>query len=248
MNQDLKALIDLQEIDLKINELKVSSQEFPQEVQDLEATIAAAESKVEKVRTRISDIAAEKKDLQQKVIEAGHSLERSQDRLNSITTNREYDAVHAEIETHKQIVERFHNRTTDLDSDSGGLEEALALAEEELAKVKSENDPVIAELKAKIATIDSRVAVQVAERDKIIPGVSKAFIRTYEHVLKSRKSGKVVSKVTPHDKTCSICYKVLEPQLINELRRGSKLNVCQSCGSLLIWVEDELPADNPDNQ
>jgi predicted nucleic acid-binding Zn-ribbon protein len=33
---------------------------------------------------------------------------------------------------------------------------------------------------------------------------------------------------------------VLEPQLFNDVRKGNRMLLCQSCGSILVWEEDVM--------
>ena len=246
MIQDLEKLIELQEIDLTIHELRVSSQEFPQKVRELESAIEQASASADTLRARIEALGVEKSDLETKIQENRALLDRSQERLNSITTNREYDAVHSEIEAQKQLVERSAGRISDIGKECERLEEELVAATGELERITEENTPPIAELKEKIATIDSRIAEQVARRNAVIAQTGKGAVRTYEYILKGRKNARVISRAGKNSRICSVCFKVLEPQLVNELRRANRVIICQSCGSILIWEEptqEEIDAE-----
>jgi len=72
----------------------------------------------------------------------------------------------------------------------------------------------------------------------VAPLINKSILRTYDLIRKRRKQGRVISHVT-ETRTCSVCYKELEPQLMNEIKRSSKLIMCQSCGSIFIWTENK---------
>ncbi len=106
----------------------------------------------------------------------------------------------------------------------------------EYDRIKTENEPQIADLKSKIGAIDSVISEITKERDLIVPKISKQYLRTYDLIRRKKKTGKALSHVTT--RTCGICFKVLEPQLINEIKRGLKMILCQNCGSILIWGED----------
>ncbi len=235
MNQSLLKLVEMQEVDLRIHELDVSSYEFPEQVAAIEAELRAATEAIEASRQRAAQVEQDKKAAQDAIAEGKAALERSQSRLSSITTNREYDAVHAEITTNQQVVGNGEKRLVTLDEDGAKAKEDIEQAEGHLAKLQEEQGPLLEELRAKIASIDGQRQALVAQRTKISEAVSPQFLRTYEHILKHRKSGVALSYVDEHEKTCAVCHRVLEPQRANELQSAKRLTICESCGSILVW-------------
>jgi predicted nucleic acid-binding Zn-ribbon protein len=240
MNKDLQSLRKLQQIDLQIFEFNQSKREYPIEVDRLASAIAEAEKSVASVQKKIEDLAAERRNVEEQIVQAKQSLERSEERLNSITTNREYDAVHSEIETHKHVVVNGESRLKNFQEDAERLQTQKKEAEEEVERVRGENGPKIDELNAKIASIDSDIAASKAQRDAMLPGISRQYLRTYDHIHKRRKNGRVISLVSLADGTCAICHKILEPQLLNEIRKSNRLHICESCGSILLWNAEEV--------
>jgi predicted nucleic acid-binding Zn-ribbon protein len=252
MIRDLESLIQLQKIDVRIHQLVQSQSDFPKMLAELEAGVSKAKRAMDSITEKMAALQAEKKSVHTKVEEAKEALEKSQERLNSIKTNREYDAVHAEIETFKGIVSGADGRTNLIDEELEKQNQYLAAASGEYEKIKGENDVKIADLKSKISSIDSSIAQLNQERGSISSAVPKQLLRTYEHILSRRKTGKVLSFVNNDTRTCSSCFKVLETQLINEIRRGTKMITCQNCGSIFIWgdmaVEQaDKPAENVQN-
>jgi len=235
MLKDIAKMIALQEVDIRIDEVRKSSKELPARTEELEKQVAGAKSAVAGIEAAITNIIKEKESVIEKAEEAKKSLSKSQERLNAITTNREYDAVHSEIESNKRLVADSEHRTADLDKEIEKQNEALAAAKQESEKVAAENGPKIMELKNEIATIDSKVAAIEIERAAILPGIGKYYLRMYEQIRKRRKKANVLSLVNDLDRACSVCHKMMEVQLFNEIRKGDRLETCQGCGSILVW-------------
>ena len=191
------------------------------------------------INGKITAIEAEKVSILEKAEDAKKSLDKSQERLNSIKTNREYDAVHSEIETFNHVIAGADGRIKNCDAEIEKQKQGLEAATAEYEKVKNENEPKINELKDKLASIDSLIAAQKVERDAIVAVIPKPLLRTYDHILSRKKNGKVLSFVSLDTKKCSSCYKMLETQLINEIRRGTKMITCQNCGAIFIWEENK---------
>lgn len=238
MLEDLKYLLQLQEIDLRIKEQELAQEEFPAQVEKLNQQITETSEALEKVKSTLSQAEEDKKSWEEQVEKAQEGLERSQERLNSITTNREYDAVHAEIEAQKNIINSAEQRRNNLSAEIERLQTAVTEHETELEQATTENTPQIKELKEKIGAIDSNIADILKERDVVTPNLPKNVLRQYDLIRSKRKTGRAISTIKPN-RTCSVCFKVLEPQLFNEIKRGTKVQLCQSCGSIMIWDPPE---------
>lgn len=236
MIEDLVCLVQLQEIDLRIKEQELAQEEFPSAVKELEGQINKAKASHDNAISKLQQAESEKKSFEEQIQHTKDMLDKSQDRLNSIKTNREYDAVHAEIETQKNMINNAEQRRKNLDDEINRLKTAAEENSKTLESTKAENEPKISDLKQKIDAIDSNIAEITKERDKVTPKISKQTLRTYDQIHRKRKNGKALSLVSS-SKTCTVCYKVLEPQLYNEIRKGNKIILCQNCGSIFVWDE-----------
>ncbi len=241
MHSDLAALINLQRIDARINELMRDQEGFPTSLSLHENAIKKARAAVDDLSKKLDNLQKEKLNLEGAISDAKSHLDKSQDLLNTIKTNREYDAVHTQIENFKNVVSTSDAKIKKFDLDAAELSQAIETAKTELEKTVTENEGKITEIKGKMDAIGAVVAQMTQERNSVIGAVPKPLLRTYEHILKRRKTGQVLSYVNGDDRTCSVCFKILEAQLINEIRRSAKVIVCQNCGSIFVWKDAEAP-------
>jgi len=236
MIQDLECLVKLQEIDLRVREQELAKEQYPKAVADLEKRIEYAKETGAAVEAKLTRLTSEAESADTQITKLRESLTKSQERLNSIQTNREYDAVHKEIEAQKALLASAENKKAALESDMEKGKTELAEAEKAYNDAKAEIQPQIDDLKAKIGAIDSVIAEILAERAKISPLVSHPTMRTYDSIRTKKKSGRAVSLVN-QEKICGVCFMILQPQLCSEVRRGTKIILCENCGSMLIWDE-----------
>jgi uncharacterized protein len=239
MHSDLEALINLQRIDTRITELNRETEALPSALSQLEDAIKKSRDHVEGLIKKQAALFEEKKTLETAIDDAKSHLDKSQELLSSIKTNREYDAVHTQIENFKSVVSSGDGKIKKIDQDAAGLQESIEKANAELEKVINDNTPKITEIKGKMDAIGSSIAQMTEERNAVIAAVPKQLLRTYNYILKRRKSGQVLSFVNANGRTCSVCFKILEAQLINEIRKSEKIIVCQNCGSIFVWKENE---------
>jgi uncharacterized protein len=239
MHSDLEALINLQRIDTRINELNRENEALPASLSQLEDTIKKFRGAVDGLTKKLDALFGEKKTLESAIADAKSHLDKSQELLNSIKTNREYDAVHTQIENFKGVVSSGDAKIKKFDQDAAQLQESIEKAKAELEKIINDNASKIAEIKGKMDATGALVAKMTEERNAVIASVPKQLLRTYNYILKRRKSGQVISFVNGTDRTCSVCFKILEAQLINEIRKSDKIIVCQNCGSIFVWKDNE---------
>jgi predicted nucleic acid-binding Zn-ribbon protein len=234
MLQDLVLLIQLQEIDLRIKEQELAQENFPTQVTQLEQEIVKSKAALDHADEKLRKALADKTTFEEQIQKAKDGLDKSQDRLNNIKTNREYDAVHAEIEAQKHMVNTAETRKKHIIDEIDKLQASVSGAQSTYETTVSTNEPKIKELKEKITAIDSNIAEITKERDVLIPQIGKHILRPYDLIRKKRKNGKALSLIS-NNRNCAVCFKVLEPQLYNEIKRGLKLIICESCGSIMVW-------------
>jgi len=239
MANEWDSLIALQLVDIQIAQLKAEQKEFPEAIIALENTFNKAQKSVDSLNSRLANLLSEKKTIEEKIVEGTAQLEKSQARLNEIKTNREYDAVHQQIENFKTSINEGETRLAAIAGDIENLQAAATKAAEELDTLQQASAPRLAELKGKMGTLDSSIASLTEERTAAAAVVSKTMLRTYDYISKRRKNGQVLSFVDTSNLICSVCHKILEPQLIGEVRKMTKMVVCQHCGSIFVWKQDE---------
>ncbi len=242
MHSDLESLIRLQRVDTHISELGREREGFPGRLSSLEQTIQKAQDAVDAVARKIDVAAQEKKALESSIADAKSHLDKSQELLNNIKTNREYDAVHSQIENFKSVVTNGDSRLKKFDAESQQLQSSIDEVRAQLEKTKQENGTQIEQIKASLETINASIAQAMEERKKVVASIPKQLLRTYDYILKRRKNGQVLSYVNGEDRTCSVCFKILETQLVNEIRKSDKIIVCQNCGSIFVWKEEAKPS------
>ena len=107
MQKDLELLLDLQEIDDQLGELERSKIYLPEMIQKLEEELANLETDIEETKATLQKSATDQKTLELEIESNKQDLEKFQNQMNVIKTNKEYDALTAEIDTKKlEIAEK----------------------------------------------------------------------------------------------------------------------------------------------
>ena len=233
----MNTLLQLQDLDLKIESLRAREAEIPKQ-----------KSKFDIHRKRLAAELAEREEvckrlhLEQREAETDIDLKQSQIKkydaqLFAIKKNEEYQALLHEIEMlKKQVVlkeERIIAVMLELDN-----------AKARLVEDKQRIDTEQKEIEAQCALIDQELneAVQErkqleAQRQPLLGQVEPGLLAKYQRIRLAKKTGAAV--VHLNGEVCSGCHMHVPPQIVNEVL-GGKLHACAHCGRLL-YDRDNFP-------
>jgi len=245
MANEWESLIALQQVDIQIYKLKQEQKKYPDDIATLKQDISRAYNAVEALNARLAAALTEKKSIEDKIVEANKFLDKSHTLLNEIKTNKEYDAVHVQIENFKKTINTAETRLKAIVQEIEQLQASAEMAASELESIKQADEPQLCELNDKMNALDGLINNSTVERNTIAALVSKPLMRTYDYISKRRKNSQVLSFINNTNCNCSVCHKIMESQLLNEVRKMTKMMTCQSCGSILVWEKNELEHREP---
>ena len=189
MQKTLDALIELQEVDNRLDDLMEERGDLPQIVYELEEKLATAKENQNLLDSEIKTAKDRIKELEKLLNEAKDKLNKYNDQLYQVKTNKEYDAITNEIET---VQEDQQNHEQEQNSIKSQIEERLS----SLDQIKSEIEKVSEELSENKEELDERLAETADEETKlnkkrvrVLKNVSKHVLNTYE-TIRSAREGK----------------------------------------------------------
>ncbi|MBK5284403.1 MAG: hypothetical protein JJE25_03285 [Bacteroidia bacterium] len=228
----LKALYILQQVDSNIDKIRTVRGELPMEVTDLEDEIAGLE-------TRIANSDGELAQLDEMIAKRKLAMKDSQalikkyeSQQGKVKNNREYESIVKEIEyqnlemqlAEKRIKEHkfeIQNKKTVLESSK----EVLAERKAELETKKAELDSIVAETK-KEETILQKTSADAAKL------IEDRLYQAYKKVREQARNGLAV--VAIQRDSCGGCFNQVPPQRQLDIRQHKKVIVCEHCGRILV--------------
>jgi predicted nucleic acid-binding Zn-ribbon protein len=238
MQEDLQYLLDLSTVDKKVHELKLTKKDLPLRIQTLKDEIEREKTKLEGTNQAIAETKSKIQENQDISVQEQTSLTESNRRLEAISTNREYDAVHLEIATHKRNID---SAQANVIHHQQMLENLLKEKEEvEVAykTVLEANEPELNKLTDELGGIEDRIAEELAKADAPREKINKKVLSVYDRVVKRRGTPNVIAAINRNQKACLVCNRTQTPQRIIEISKKNALLTCESCGSILVWKED----------
>ncbi len=236
MRNDLELLLRLQVIDYDLGELERSKDYLPDMMENLNREIEDAKEKLTDTAGRLEEARIAQKDLELDLKSREAELQKYQQQMMSIKTNKEYDALVAQIDTLKEQISGGETKLIQTIELLENLTEESKTLQEKQTQVEDNNRKQLLILQEKIDSIGDKVTDKYHSREEVVSSIAKPIFSNYERVRKGR-GGRAV--VAVKKKACTSCFKALTPKKIQEIKRGDKVLTCDYCGCLLYWDNEE---------
>jgi predicted nucleic acid-binding Zn-ribbon protein len=234
VNPDLRNLIALQDIDIRIVTLKKQISEIPgktaacrEETQRLEVEhhgrIAHSHELAKQRRTRESDVEMMRS-----------KLSRLKDQLMAVKTNKEYTAMLHEIQIAEDQIRAAEDGILEIMEQMESLESILA---QEAANYESKQAALRDEIRrAEEAApgLQAEVEKLMAERIAMEGHIEANLLLRYRRIADARKG---LALAEAKDELCSACHVRIRPQVFAELMRMEEIHMCDSCSRILFLRE-----------
>jgi predicted nucleic acid-binding Zn-ribbon protein len=176
------------------------------------------------------------RDMRGQLAEAEAARESAEKQMDSISTQREYEALNKEI---RDATDREHGIRKDLQREERNLveiEESLRRDESMIQLQESE----IAEKSRKISTEKEAKLLEIDQlkhdEEQASSGLDRDVLYKFERIIRS-KQGLGIVPVKGY--VCTGCYMILPAQFVNEVRSGNKIIFCPYCSRVLYYQEAE---------
>lgn len=230
MNEIIEQLVELQEIDLKIdqidNDIKAEQEELDQRIAELEQR----QNCIGEQEARITELEKERRTLEDEMSDKIAHVKERQSKMMQVQTSREQTALLKEIEDAKKNAKENEDKIVAIMEE---VERLNASMTEEKNLLKAEKE-LLAEAREKVSgaidDLNKGKKTKLNRREKQAEAINGSMIRKYE-LLRSRRNGLAIVNVLQG--VCQGCFMNLPPQQFNRLLRGDQILECPSCQRLL---------------
>ena len=230
--EDLKFLIDLQEVDQRIHRINKNKERLPRLVKLAGETLRDAEAARDAAQEAYDTVTKERRESEAKIQDETELLKKLKLRSTEIKTNKEYFA-------HLKEIEECQKRISKLEESVLALMEGVEKAEAELSEKKrlaADEESKFTENKANIEkrfeADDKALAELTARREELLPKISKEAVGQYREVHRLYPDSAVVEAVNGN---CTGCRMTIPPQVFNNVKKGESVIMCYNCRRILFF-------------
>jgi uncharacterized protein len=236
MQESLKVILDIQELDMKMMRLMRVKKERQKELGQIEDLRKELKLQMTVKEQEVADLVKNIQSFEQKIQEVNAKIKRLESQQNSIKKVEEFNALTQEMTAAERERITLEQRISDLVDKKVAEEELLEKIKESMVHSEESSLALEKEIESSIKLINDEGKNLKTQRDELALEADPETFRIYERLLRNKKDRVVVPI---ENRTCSGCHIVLTAQHENLVRKGENLVFCEHCSRIHYWQESE---------
>ena len=234
MQDDVRALLILQDRDRRLLALAKDLEKLPQDEARARAKLAGDEAAVAKAHHALLDCELRVKKIELDAETRRTTIKRLKLQQFETRKNEEFVALGHEIVRYEKDLDAFETLELEAMDEVDGFRAAQKAAEAALAHTRTLVDEDLASIKTRHARMESDRLEVTAEREKLLANVPESVIPLYNRLMKT-KAGLAIAPL--RDGKCEGCHMRLIASTVMKVQTGKEIAQCEDCGRIL-YVEE----------
>lgn len=234
--EQIVALVNLQQIEIETGSVKTKISNVDQRLEKLDDRLHDFKQVIEKQESVINELNQKYRDYETDVRMNLDAIKKSEAKLSSVKTNKEYQAFLKEIDDIKEKNSKLEDDMIDfldrIEAAENTLNTKMAEYSELQTRLNNEKETIQKETeegKRQLEDLDAQLKTVAA-------GIDAALLATYNKVKALQNNA--VGIVAVIDAVCQGCNMNIPPQMYNELQRGDSLKKCPICDRIIYWKNE----------
>jgi len=232
IQEQINILVRLQNIEDKIRIIKARMDEEEDKFKRINSRVEMSEKKFSSIQSSLSDLREEYRAYESDSRLWTDQIDKSNSKLISVKTNREYSSVLKEIDVLKaKILENDEKMIFCLDS--------IENAEKDSAARKDEHEII----EKDVRNDKRRLEKEISDYRKRLLGLEKEKVQVSEKIetellsqfMSIKKNGNGIGIARAIDAICQACNMNIPPQMYNELQGLDSFKRCPFCHRIIYW-------------
>jgi uncharacterized protein len=235
MLEAIEKLLILQDRDRKIRRVKGELARIAPERQVFEARATEAQTALERARTRVKQLESERKALELEVETKKQLIERYANQQLQTRKNEEYRALAHEIETCKADIFKIEDQEIALMEQAEEVQKQVARSTQASNEARKLMEDQLGQLNAREQNLKKELAELETNREELAGAVDESTRARYERLVRNKGENIVVGV---HHGVCGGCHMRLPPQLLVQCQAQQEIVSCSNCGRILYYTRD----------
>ena len=238
MQRVLQNLLDLQNVDIRLTDVRARLAAFPKKVADVEARVAAAQAEVEASKAAQLATIKDRKKYDLDVEQWKERVRKYKDQTSQVKTNEAYKALLHEVQMAEAEIAKAEDRLLEQMVAGEEYDRQVKASEKMLKQVEDVARGSRAKIEADKSAAEKELAELNAERARCVAEIPESLRDHYERIAK-RHNGIALAEV--RDEMCSACGMRVRPHVFQEMRRSASEEMfhCETCTRILYYIEPE---------
>lgn len=230
IGEQLRALIRLQHIDNRIDQVQKLRGDLPEEISDLEDEKVGLQTRIDNIKQEQKEVAEGRLKAERDIKEAEALIKKYEDQQMQVRNNREYDALTKEIEAQRQRIADANQQIADTE----GAAEQQELAVQEAQVRLDDLDEILKTKRADLEAVLNETKQEQGElealRAEAESKVDRRYLRAYNRLRQRLRDGRAVVML---ERGAASGFAV-PPQRQVEIRQRNRIVACEHTGRIIV--------------
>lgn len=236
MLQDLKVILDIQELDMKMIRLMRLKKERMRELEHIDSLRQELLKQQTDKQEEIAELSRTIINQETKISEIKERIKKLEAKQNTVKKVDEFNALTQEMTSSERERIATEQIASDLIDKRNLEEEILGKIKESLLQSEESSRTLENEINESIRLINAEGSELKVARDSLVKTADPEIMRIYQRLLNNKKDRVIVPI---ENRTCSGCHIALTAQHENVVRKGERLTFCEHCSRIHYWQESE---------
>jgi predicted nucleic acid-binding Zn-ribbon protein len=234
--EQIVSLVNLQQIEIETSSVKMKISNVDQRLAKLDDSLSDFKQVIEKQESVITELNQKYRDYETDVRMNLDAIKKSEAKLSSVKTNKEYQAFLKEIDDLKDKNSTLEDEMIEfldrIEEAENTLNEKMAEYSELQTRLNNEKETIqkdTEEGKRQLENLDEQLKT-------VAGGIDDGLLGTYNKVKALQNNS--IGIVAVIDAVCQGCNMNIPPQMYNELQRGDSLKKCPICDRIIYWKDE----------
>ena len=229
MQQEVEALLALQEDDLKIREIERQIRALDPQLADLDKRRDHAAAALARVQTAVQAEEKKQRELHGRLEQHKILQERNLHQLEDVKRMREATAATAQVESTKRLMAEDEAELAVIGRRLSELNASVASSKQALTDVEEEQKATRPEIETKRSELQAQLDDALRERAGRAGAVSRPMLGKYDRIRGKRDQALYALR----GGSCGHCDTAVPLQRRNMMAGTGQIEVCEACGVLL---------------
>lgn len=234
LEEQVKLLVELQGLDTQIFKLEKDLGSMPEEIKKMEGEFKENAGNLKKLEEGLKALQVNRKEKELDLEAKEGTIKKYQIQLYQVKTNKEYTALEQEIARVKAdnsfLEEDIIKILDQIDAENQKIAKEKEFLKTEETRLSEERKRMDGDAKR----IEGDLSRLKGQRSELVNNVDKSILLKYERIVRNKDGWAVVPVA---NEACQGCFRILPPQVINEIKMRKDLVFCDNCARIL-YIEE----------